>query len=150
MHAVSVMRIVAVSASVRQSHARPGVTVQVAAFQERVAVLLTQSVHPSGLNLPEVDAAVLENMTVMGFDHDRSHCALLCAHNDVGGAIQWLHDHTSESLVQLQDHAQHAVAGNTKIRAACCNRQRSLCRTFRLNHCFGFLSVTLDSDALDK
>lgn len=95
-------------------------TVQVAAFQERLAVVLNRSVQPTGLSLPEVDAAVLENMTVMGFDHDRSHCALLCTRNDLGGAIQWLHDHKSESLAQLKDQAQRAVAGRSKS-AACCN-----------------------------
>lgn len=75
-------------------------------------MLLGRIVQHGGSDLPEVDTAALENMTVMGFDHDRSHYALLCTQNDVGAAIHWLQEHAFESLAQLRSHAQQEARGN--------------------------------------
>lgn len=79
-----------------------------AAVQERLSLLLDRSIQQSENALPEADVAALENMTVMGFDHERAHCALVCTQNDINAAIQWLQDHRLESTVQIHNHAMQA------------------------------------------
>eukprot|EP00892_Ulva_mutabilis_P009863 jgi/Ulvmu1/7249/UM035_0036.1 len=82
---------------------------QVLTVQGRLSLLLGRSMQLGGVELAEVDATALENMTVMGFDHDRAHCALLCTQSDVSAAVQWLQDHATDSLAQIRRHATEAT-----------------------------------------
>jgi UBA/TS-N domain len=93
---------------------------QLKSFQERLVALAEAAARAErGMPvLPRVDAAALEQMTVMGYPREQAQCALVATGSDLSHAIHWLAEHEGQAADEI---ARAAMAGADQwhLSAAC-------------------------------
>lgn len=85
-------------------------------FQDSLSTLIERASKKPTDDLPSADASAIAQLAVMGYDRARANCALLCTGDDLSSTVQWLSEHSHQSIIDLKEIAlRHVKEKNSKL-----------------------------------